>query len=389
MSMFPSMPNISVLRTIRVLRPLRSISRLPGLRKIIGALIDSMESLMNVILLLVFFLACFSIIGVVFWKGILHARCRLTPYPVVLWDNCRSQSEQCWEGYLAEVISNPNAYRCLEEENNDSSWTQSTSPWYVKGPQDCIWPIDTNDERVCGLGGGVGYVCPSIFSEDVDVIDRTCGSNYDAFGNERFVNSIEPYNYPRMESGIFTEGLNWGYTNYDNFWAAFITTFQVVSMEGWTDVMYQTIDGWAAAPSIIIFIAIVIFGGHIVLNLVLAVITESMEKLEEEEKEANNLRSEVEQRFSIKDDSIAKLMDQQHFEEPYFRGANVLVKSSYFQTFVMACIFINTIVLACDHYGISDEFSTFLETVNIGLTFIFFLEMCLSMAGLGVKMYLR
>uniref|UniRef100_A0A7S2PB29 EF-hand domain-containing protein n=1 Tax=Leptocylindrus danicus TaxID=163516 RepID=A0A7S2PB29_9STRA len=388
MGMFPGMPNISVLRTIRVLRPLRSISRLPGLRKIIGALIDSMESLMNVILLLVFFLACFSIIGVVFWRGILHSRCRLTPYPVVLFDNCRSQSEQCWEMYLAEVISNPSAYRCLEEETNDSSWTQSTSPWYVKGPQDCIWPIDTNDERVCNLGGVGGYACPSILAEDGKMVDRTCGSNYDDFGNARFINSMEPYGYPRMESGVFTEGLNWGYTNYDNFWAAFVTTFQVVSMEGWTDVMYQTMDAWAAAPSIVIFIIIVIFGGHIVLNLVLAVITESMEKLEEEEKEANNLRTEAESRLSIKDGSMAKPTDQQQIDEPVCKAANILVKSSFFQTFVMVCIFINTIILACDHYGITDEFSAFLEIVNIVLTFIFFLEMCLSLAGLGMRMYL-
>lgn len=46
-------------------------------RKIIGAVIDSIPDLANVIVLLCFMLLIFSIAGLVFWNGILHARCRL------------------------------------------------------------------------------------------------------------------------------------------------------------------------------------------------------------------------------------------------------------------------------------------------------------------------
>ena len=74
--MLPGLPNLSVLRTFRVLRPLRTLARSPGLRKIIGAVIDSIPDLMNVIVLLCFMLLIFSIAGLVFWNGILHARCR-------------------------------------------------------------------------------------------------------------------------------------------------------------------------------------------------------------------------------------------------------------------------------------------------------------------------
>ena len=39
------------------------------------------------------------------------------------------------------------------------------------------------------------------------------------------------------------EGPNWGITNFDNFGLAMLTVFQCITMEGWTDVMYDVSDG--------------------------------------------------------------------------------------------------------------------------------------------------
>ena len=93
-------PNLTVLRTFRVLRPLRSLARFPGLRKILGALMDSIPDLLNVIILFMFFVICFSILGLVFWSGLLHARCRVTPYPLKFSyfedNNCTSVNDDCW-----------------------------------------------------------------------------------------------------------------------------------------------------------------------------------------------------------------------------------------------------------------------------------------------------
>ena len=88
LGMLPGLPNLSVLRTFRVLRPLRTLAKSPGLRKIIGAVIDSIPDLANVILLLSFVLTIFTIAGLVFWNGILHSRCRLTPFPVKMPTGC-------------------------------------------------------------------------------------------------------------------------------------------------------------------------------------------------------------------------------------------------------------------------------------------------------------
>lgn len=56
--------NISALRSFRVLRPLRSISAIEGLRVIVGALITSMPLLRDTLLVVLFFFVIFAIGGV-------------------------------------------------------------------------------------------------------------------------------------------------------------------------------------------------------------------------------------------------------------------------------------------------------------------------------------
>lgn len=67
--------NISLLRVFRVMRPLRAISRFPGVRVLVSLLLDTMPMLQHICVLItcVFFL--FSIIGSQLWQGILRKRC--------------------------------------------------------------------------------------------------------------------------------------------------------------------------------------------------------------------------------------------------------------------------------------------------------------------------
>ena len=177
LGLIPGVPNLSVLRSFRVLRPLRSVSKLPSLRKIASAFIESIGDLANVMVLLLFILACFTLFGVTFWRGLFHMRCRLTPFPVKMPVDCKNATDMCWDQFLLDVVADPDAHRCLPYPNNDvESWTQSTSPWFSSGQQDCVWPIDETDLRVCSDSTGPGYyTClrPVTFM-DKD-ISRTCG----------------------------------------------------------------------------------------------------------------------------------------------------------------------------------------------------------------------
>ncbi len=354
-----------------MLRPLRSVGKLPGLRKVIGALIDSIGDLSNVMFLLTFLIICFSISGMLFWNGLLHSRCRVTPFPVVVSEQCNEVTHGCWNEYIQNVTSDPDLYRCLSDANDDAAWTQSTSPWFIQGPKNCIWPVDDTDGRVCSLNEVGRHHCPS---------DRTCGSNYDAFGNPRFIDSNQPYGYSRMKYGTFIEDLNWGFTNYDSFLPAFLTTFQVITLEGWTSVMYQLIDAWYLAPTVAIFCIQVILCGYIVLNLVLAVISRSMDELEEDDEDYGD---DTESNSGYDDEkSVAYSIKSERFLGEVIGGKK-------HTTFIMACIIVNTIILSIDHYGISDETADLMEYLNSGFTVIFVVDVILCNLSYGVKRYWR
>ncbi|NXV65880.1 SCN5A protein, partial [Molothrus ater] len=82
--------NVSVLRTFRVLRALKTISVVPGLKIIVGALIQSVKKLADVMILTVFCLSVFALIGLQLFKGNLRQKC------------IRNTTECCnktWESY--------------------------------------------------------------------------------------------------------------------------------------------------------------------------------------------------------------------------------------------------------------------------------------------------
>ncbi|NXK88428.1 SCN5A protein, partial [Formicarius rufipectus] len=95
---FSNLGSVSVLRTFRVLRALKTISVVPGLKIIVGALIQSVKKLANVMILTVFCLSVFALIGLQLFKGNLRQKC------------IKNTTELCnktWETY--EMFANDSA----------------------------------------------------------------------------------------------------------------------------------------------------------------------------------------------------------------------------------------------------------------------------------------
>lgn len=69
--------NLTAIRTIRVLRPLRAVNRIPSMRILVNLLLDTLPMLGNVLLLCFFVFFIFGIIGVQLWAGLLRNRCTL------------------------------------------------------------------------------------------------------------------------------------------------------------------------------------------------------------------------------------------------------------------------------------------------------------------------
>nr|XP_009941400.1 PREDICTED: sodium channel protein type 5 subunit alpha-like [Opisthocomus hoazin] len=112
---FSYLGSMSVLRTFRVLRALKTISIVPGLKIIVGALIQSVKKLANVMILTVFCLSVFALIGLQLFKGNLRQKCvsnstegiKRLPYFL----------NKTWESY--EMFANDTAYFAKKEGTSD------------------------------------------------------------------------------------------------------------------------------------------------------------------------------------------------------------------------------------------------------------------------------
>ncbi|XP_028940272.1 sodium channel protein type 5 subunit alpha, partial [Antrostomus carolinensis] len=131
---FSNLGSVSVLRTFRVLRALKTISVVPGLKIIVGALIQSVKKLANVMILTVFCLSVFALIGLQLFKGNLRYKCMRNSTEFSTISHLLNKT---WESY--EMFANDTAYFAKK-----------------KG---------TSDILLCGPGAGtcpLGYTCSKI-----------------------------------------------------------------------------------------------------------------------------------------------------------------------------------------------------------------------------------
>ncbi|XP_052827734.1 sodium channel protein type 4 subunit alpha B isoform X3 [Octopus bimaculoides] len=67
--------NLSALRTFRVLRALKTVAVIPGLKTIVGALLEAVRRLRDVMILTCFMLSIFALIGMQLYQGTLRSKC--------------------------------------------------------------------------------------------------------------------------------------------------------------------------------------------------------------------------------------------------------------------------------------------------------------------------
>lgn len=274
------------------------------MRLLVTALLKSIPALINVVVFLTFIFFIFGIVGVQLWAGILHSRCRFTEGPVQLVGGgvgsfetgCRDpDSSACLSRILkvdvndiprlTDTVYSPSLGMYVSDIVNTSAIERCNGPpanatWH--NTYDCFWPIDLTDTFVCSLGSSGNHQC---------ALGRWCGSHFDSEGNKRFSNE------QTQQMGTFIPDLNFGYTRFDNILLAFVTIFQSITMEGWTDVMYQLQDSFNAFVAAIYFVVLILFGSFFLLNLTLAVIWDrfSTEQMEEKaKKEVQRAEKDVE-----------------------------------------------------------------------------------------------
>ncbi|XP_030343665.1 sodium channel protein type 2 subunit alpha-like isoform X1 [Strigops habroptila] len=227
---FVNLGNVSALRTFRVLRTLKTISVIPGLKTIVGALIQSVKKLSDVMILTVFCLSVFALIGLQLFMGNLKNKCLFWP----------SENSTSFEKYLAPYFN-----------GTEFDWTA-----YIANGSNFYRLEGQKDYLLCGNSSDAGK-CPEEF------ICVKAGKNP-----------------------------NYGYTSFDTFSWAFLSLFRLMTQDYWENLYQLTLR--AVGKTYMIFFVLVIFlGSFYLINLILAVVAMAYEEqnqatlVEAEQREAD------------------------------------------------------------------------------------------------------
>lgn len=341
------------------------------LQTIIQTISASLPELAGVSLLLFCIFLLFGIVGLQTMSGpLLHSRCRITPYPVTL----------SWSPDVP--LQNVSSYRCRDVDNVNtrygSSFDKASSPW-KEAADNCFWPLDDEDTRLCGFSQLGLHDCIHDTERIPQEQWRWCGSNYDGFGNARFTDKM------LMRSATFLEDFNFGYSNFDNIGFAVLTGFQCVTMEGWSSVMYMLQDATSPQAVAIFFVLLEIFGAFGLVNIVLAVLSNHFNTAISSGKvRLSSIRLSLSQKHHL----LGQLKKKKH-RNAYRQKLSKILKSDAFTNSITALIVLNAAVLAMDHYPSTADFDFGLETTNVMFTLMFCLEMVLKLGGFGFREYAR
>ncbi|XP_069510999.1 voltage-dependent T-type calcium channel subunit alpha-1G isoform X3 [Ambystoma mexicanum] len=228
--------SFSAVRTVRVLRPLRAINRVPSMRILVTLLLDTLPMLGNVLLLCFFVFFIFGIVGVQLWAGLLRNRC-----------------------FLPENFSLPLS---LERERYYQTENEDENPFICSQPRD----------------NGMRY-CRSVPALREDGVECTLD---DDFYNNTSNNTCVNWNqyYTNCSDGRHNPFK--GAINFDHIGYAWIAIFQVITLEGWVDIMYFVMDAHSFY-NFIYFILLIIIGSFFMINLCLVVIATQFSETKQRE----------------------------------------------------------------------------------------------------------
>ncbi|NP_001038387.1 sodium channel, voltage gated, type XII, alpha a [Danio rerio] len=214
---FVDLGNVSALRTFRVLRALKTISVIPGLKTIVGALIQSVKKLADVMILTVFCLSVFALIGLQLFMGILRQKC------VRSIGHCVNST---YPGNGSFVCNNKTWLSVKDFLTNEDNF------YKIEGSKDAL---------ICGYSSDAGK-CPDGF----DCLKTSRNPNY-------------------------------GYTSFDTFGWAFLGLFRLMTQDYWESLYHQTLRS-AGKTYMIFFVLVIFLGSFYLVNLILAVVAMAYEE---------------------------------------------------------------------------------------------------------------
>ncbi|KAM3863913.1 voltage-dependent T-type calcium channel subunit alpha-1H [Diretmus argenteus] len=258
--------SLSAIRTVRVLRPLRAINRVPSMRILVTLLLDTLPMLGNVLLLCFFVFFIFGIVGVQLWAGLLRNRC-------FLGEDIRTIYNLSISSYYMSEEGEESPFICSAARENGMLRCHDVPP-YSRGGAECSLAAPPQGSALIGsppvVGGASGNGCV----------------NWNQYYNICRPGDINPHK---------------GAVNFDNIAYAWIAIFQVITLEGWVDIMYYVMDAHSFY-NFIYFILLIIVGSFFMINLCLVVIATQFSETKQRE---NALMREQRARYMSNDSTLA------------------------------------------------------------------------------------
>ena len=122
-----------------------------------------------------------------------------------------------------------------------------------------IWPINHSIQHLCKSDSQ----CIDPLYPDTSV--AKCGNVFTDY-------QLDPRVVDRTDE---LELIFYDIVNFNNIGNAGVLIFQMVTLEGWTDILYNYMDSSNSFLAAVFFVSIVIFGAFVLMNLILAQIMHS------------------------------------------------------------------------------------------------------------------
>uniref|UniRef100_A0A668AKJ7 Sodium channel protein n=1 Tax=Myripristis murdjan TaxID=586833 RepID=A0A668AKJ7_9TELE len=364
---FVNLGNVSALRTFRVLRAFKTISVIPGLKTIVGALIQSVKKLSNVMILTVFCLSVFALIGLQLFMGHLRQKC-------VRWPD--NSTLNVTEGILNGIHYSKTVTLILSPPGN---------LYFLKGKRDPL---------LCGNSSSAGQ----------------CPEGYRCFKAGR--------------------NPNFNYTSFDSFGWAFLSLFRLMTQDFWENLYQQTLRA-SGKPYMIFFVLVIFLGSFYLVNLILAVVAMAYDEqnqatIEEAQQKEEEFQAMLEQLKRQQEDAqgsgifkdnalvlsnlCAPELEESRQKCPpcWYKFAHtfliwecsplwlrikkavkLIVMDPFVDLAITICIVLNTMFMAMEHYPMKKSFSDMLTVGNLVFTGIFTAEMLFKIIALDPYYYFQ
>ena len=324
-SFIPGVGNFSAIRTVRVFRPLRTMSRIPGMGVIVGALMRSMIPLGSVVMLCTAIFFLFGILASQVWTEMPKTHCGSYSvyYDMPGWSNIQDGNNQpapfvchSLDTYLPVQNSTKGTYkRCGCDQLGESPCPGAAPAELCQGFR------GVQQKKMHWFQDGTGI---SEFDSSYSALPQSKGMELDAFiqkypdeivdrdedGTAAAGDAMFTYDHTGdVGCGcgeICTTHLEFycdsmGSVSFDHIGHTMMTIFQCVTLEGWTDIMYtcSNLDNpLSGSLSVIYWCALILFAGLFVINIALAVIADAHAEAEKAEK-AEHLKKKRDKLYAL------------------------------------------------------------------------------------------